>query len=122
MSELLFLDESHVRELLSMSDLIPAMASALAALSDGTAVQPVRTVVPVEDHRGFLGLMPAYNKALGAKIVTFYPHNQGVHTHNGLIVLFKPETGEPICVMDGRLITEMRTAATSAAATETTGP
>ena len=117
MSEILFLDESRVRELLSMSDLIPAMASALAALSDGTAVQPVRTVVPVKDYRGFLGLMPAYNKALGAKIVTFYPHNEGVHTHNGLIVLFKPETGEPICVMDGRLITEMRTAATSAAAT-----
>ena len=101
-----------------MSDLIPAMAAALAALSNGTAGQPVRTAIPVEDHRGFLGLMPAYNHALGAKIVTFYPHNTDVHTHNGLIVLFKPETGEPVCVMDGRLITEMRTAATSAAATK----
>ncbi len=118
MSDLLFLDESRVRELLLMSDLIPAMTTALADLSAGNAIQPVRTVVPVEDHHGFLGLMPAYNKALGAKIVTFYPHNQGVHTHNGLIVLFKPETGEPLCVMDGRLITEMRTAATSAAATK----
>jgi alanine dehydrogenase len=100
-----------------MAELIPTMTFALASLSDGTAVQPVRTVVSVEDHRGFLGLMPAYNKALGAKIVTFYPHNKGVHTHNGLILLFKPETGEPLCVIDGRLITEMRTAATSAAAT-----
>lgn len=118
MSHIVFLDETRVRELLSMTDLIPAMASALAALSEGTAVQPVRTVVPVEEHRGFLGLMPAYDKALGAKIVTFYPHNQGIHTHNGLILLFKPETGEPMCVMDGRLITEMRTAATSAAATK----
>jgi ornithine cyclodeaminase/alanine dehydrogenase-like protein (mu-crystallin family) len=115
---MIFLDESRVRAILSMADLIPAMGEALANLSAGTAVQPVRTVVPVEEHRGFLGLMPAYNKALGAKIVTFYPHNQGVHTHNGLILLFKPETGEPLCVMDGRLITEMRTAATSAAATK----
>jgi ornithine cyclodeaminase/alanine dehydrogenase-like protein (mu-crystallin family) len=118
MSEILFLDESRVRDLLSMADLIPAMTLALASLSDGTAVQPVRTVVPVEDHRGYLGLMPAYNKALGAKIVTFYPHNEGVHTHNGLILLFKPETGEPLSVLDGRLITEMRTAATSATATK----
>ncbi|MFL6374298.1 MAG: ornithine cyclodeaminase family protein [Pyrinomonadaceae bacterium] len=117
MSEIPFFNEERVRELLSMSDLIPAMADALADLSGGRAVQPVRTVVPVGDHRGFLGLMPAYNKALGAKIVTFYPHNVGVHTHNGVILLFKPETGEPLCVMDGRLITEMRTAATSAAAT-----
>lgn len=118
MSEILFLDEARVRDLLKMSDLIPAMASALADLSAGKAVQPVRTVVPVEDHRGFLGVMPAYNTALGAKVVTFYPHNTDVHTHNGLIILFKPETGEPACVMDGRLITEMRTAAVSAAATQ----
>jgi alanine dehydrogenase len=118
LQDLIFLDEALVRELISMANLIPAMASALADLSAGNAVQPVRNVVPVEDHRGYLGLMPAYNKALGAKIVTFYPHNEGVHTHNGLILLFKPETGEPLCVLDGRLITEMRTAATSAAATK----
>ncbi|HTH51731.1 MAG TPA: hypothetical protein VL501_07345 [Pyrinomonadaceae bacterium] len=118
MANILFLDESRVSASLSMADLIPAMASALADLSTGSAVQPVRTVVPVADHRGFLGVMPAYNKALGAKLVTFYPHNTDVHTHHGLIVLFKPATGEPLCVMDGRLITEMRTAAVSAAATK----
>ena len=118
MSDILFLDETRVRALLAMGDLIPAMASALADLSAGTAVQPVRSVVPVADHQGFFGLMPAYNKALGAKLVTFYPKNVGVHTHHGLILLFKPETGEPLCVMDGRLITEMRTAAVSAAATK----
>lgn len=118
MSHISFLDESRVRELLTMADLIPAMTMALADLSSGNAVQPVRTVVPVEAHRGFFGVMPAFNNALGAKLVTFYPHNTDVHTHHGLIVLFKPETGEPLCVMDGRLITEMRTAAVSAAATK----
>ena len=112
------LDEEAVRSLLSMEELIPAMASALADLSSKTAVQPVRTIVGVADHRGFLGVMPAYNGALGAKLVTFYPENQGVHTHNGVIILFRPETGEPIALMDGRLITEMRTAAVSAVATE----
>lgn len=101
-----------------MKDLIPAMASALRDLSSGKAIQPVRTIVPVPDHRGFLGSMPAYNGALGSKLVTFYPHNKGIHTHHGVIVLFRPETGEPIAVIDGRLITEMRTAAVSAAATD----
>ena len=112
------LDENAVRQLLRMEDLIPVIASALTDLSSKKAVQPVRTIVPVADHRGFLGSMPAYNGALGAKLVTFFPHNKGVHTHHGVIVLFKPETGEPIAVMDGRLITEMRTAAVSAAATQ----
>jgi ornithine cyclodeaminase/alanine dehydrogenase-like protein (mu-crystallin family) len=75
-------------------------------------------MVPVAGHGGFLGSMPAYaGGQLGAKLVTFFPNNQGVPTHHALVVLFKPETGEPLAVMDGRLITEMRTAAVSAAAT-----
>ena len=74
--------------------------------------------MPVEAHRGFLGAMPAYTGALGAKLVTFYPGNQGIPTHHALIVLFRPETGEPLAVMDGRLVTELRTAAVSAIATD----
>jgi thiomorpholine-carboxylate dehydrogenase len=35
-----------------------------------------------------------------------------------MIALFRPDTGEPLAVMDGRLITEMRTAAVSAAVTK----
>lgn len=111
------LNEEDVRSLLTMDELVPAMASALADLSNKKAVQPVRTIVQVADHHGFLGVMPAYNGALGAKLVTFYPENKGMHTHNGVILLFRPETGEPIAMMDGRLITEMRTAAVSAVAT-----
>ena len=74
--------------------------------------------MPVTGHAGFLGSMPGFaGGTLGAKLVTFYPSNKGVSTHHALIVLFAPETGEPIAVMDGRLITEMRTAAASAVAT-----
>jgi alanine dehydrogenase len=113
----LLLDEGAVRRLLRMEDLIPAMAQALADLSAGKVVQPVRVVLPITDHQGFFGIMPAYAGALGAKLVSFYPNNQGIPTHHALIVLFRPETGEPIAIMDGRLITEMRTAAASAVAT-----
>ena len=114
----MILDEGVVRELLRMEDLVPAMARALADLSSGKVVQPMRTMIPIADHGGFLGLMPAYGGALGAKLVTFYPGNQGVPTHHAMIVLFRPETGEPLVTMDGRFITEMRTAAVSAVASQ----
>jgi ornithine cyclodeaminase/alanine dehydrogenase-like protein (mu-crystallin family) len=94
------------------------MARALADLSAGGVVQPVRSIVPVAPHQGFFGVMPAYTGVLGAKLVTFYPHNEGIPTHHAVILLFRPETGEPLAIMDGRLITEMRTAAVSAVATQ----
>lgn len=107
-----------MQRLLTYQELIPAIERALAELSAGRVVQPVRVVVPVADHQGFFGVMPAYAGSLGAKLVTFYPGNKDLHTHHALIALFRPETGEPIAVMDGRLITEMRTAAASAVATQ----
>jgi len=113
----MILDERAVHDLLSMEELIPAMATAMADLSSGKVVQPGRVMLPVADHQGFLGLMPAYGGALGAKLVAFYPNNQGIPSHHAVILLFKPETGEPLVTMDGRLITEMRTAAVSAVAT-----
>jgi thiomorpholine-carboxylate dehydrogenase len=113
------LDESAVGRLLRMEEVIPAMERALSDFSSGTVVQPVRTMLPVAEHKGFLGLMPAYTgSALGTKLVAFYPHNTEVPTHHATILLFKPETGEPLATMDGRLITEVRTAAVSAVATE----
>jgi alanine dehydrogenase len=114
----MILDEEAVRDLLRMEELIPAMERALVDLSSGKVVQPVRTMVPIAEHGGFLGLMPAYAGALGVKLVAFYPNNQGIPTHHAVIQLFKAETGEPLVTMDGRLITEERTAAVSAVATK----
>src|SRR5918998_1680253 len=113
------LDETAVNRLLRMEEVIPAMERALADFSRGKVVQPLRVMIPVAEHQGFLGLMPAYTgAALGTKLVAFYPHNTDVPTHHATILLFKPDTGEPLVTMDGRLITEVRTAAVSAVATE----
>lgn len=108
-----------------MADLIPAMEKALTDFSAGKVVQPVRQVIPVNPPGGFYGIMPALTpEGLGQKIVTFYPPNaaKGLHTHMALIVLNDPQTGAPLAIMDGRLITEMRTAAVSAAATKLLAP
>jgi ornithine cyclodeaminase/alanine dehydrogenase-like protein (mu-crystallin family) len=114
----IILKEGDVRQVLRMEDLIPAMADALRDLSAGAVLQPLRTVLSISRHDGFLGVMPASGRALGAKLVTFYPQNNKVPTHHAMVLLFRPETGEPLAVMDGRLITEMRTAAVSAVATK----
>jgi thiomorpholine-carboxylate dehydrogenase len=119
----LFLNEDQVRKHLRMADLIPAMEKALIDFSAGKVTQPVRSVIKVDvaAATGFLGLMPAFTPdGLGLKAVTFYPSNaeRGIPTHMATIFLVDPQTGTPLAIMDGRLITEMRTAAVSAAATK----
>jgi ornithine cyclodeaminase/alanine dehydrogenase-like protein (mu-crystallin family) len=117
---ILHLEECEIQSLLHWEDLIPAMENALLAFSTGRALQPVRNMLSIEEGRRYLGIMPAVtDEAMGLKLVSFYPANAGknVPTHMAMILLFRPETGEPLAVMDGRLITEMRTAAVSAAVT-----
>src|SRR5690349_8738075 len=117
----IFLTEEQVRQHLKMADLILAMEKALMDFSSGKVVQPVRSIISVERHGGFLGLMPALTPdGLGLKAVTFYQSNtaRGIPTHMATIFLVDPETGTPLAIMDGRLITEMRTAAVSAVATK----
>ena len=117
----LFLDEEQVRQHLRMEELIPAMEKALVDFSAGKVTQPVRSVITVDPPGGFFGMMPALTPdGLGIKIVTFYATNaeRGIPTHMATIFLVDPETGTPLAVMDGTLITEMRTAAVSAAATK----
>src|SRR4029077_20329849 len=121
----LFLNEGQVRQQLRMVDLMPAMEKALIDFSAGKVTQPVRSVIKVDPPGGFMGLMPALPPdGLGLKAVTFYPSNteRGIPTHMATIFLVDPETGTPLVIIDGRLITEMRTAAVSAAATKLLAP
>ena len=121
----LFLNEDQVSQHLRMADLIPAMEKALIDFSTGKVTQPVRSVIKVDPPGGFLGLMPALTPdGLGLKAVTFYPSNmeRGIPTHMATIFLVDPQTGAPLAIMDGRLITEMRTAAVSAVATKLLSP
>jgi thiomorpholine-carboxylate dehydrogenase len=121
LNEPVFLNEEQVRQHLRIAELIPAMEKALIDFSAGKVTQPVRSVINVKGAGGFLGLMPALTSdGLGLKAVTFYPSNaeRGIPTHMAMISLFDLETGTPLAIMDGRLITETRTAAVSAVATK----
>ena len=120
-----FLDENAIRPLLRLEDLIPAMEQALIDFSSGRVLQPVRSIVAVPQHNGLMGLMPAvHGDLMGTKLVNVYPdnHKRGLATHQAVIVLFDAVSGVPLAVMDGRLITELRTAAVSAVATKLLTP
>lgn len=115
----LWLSEGDVRALLPMSELIEAMQRALDAYSNGKVNQPVRTVIPTPG--GIFASMPAYlaePPAMGAKLVTVFHENEskGLPSHLATIVLLDPTTGGLLAILDGRFITEARTAAVSAVA------
>lgn len=119
----LILSESDVARCLDMASLIPLMRETLGRFSRGECVQPVRTSLRIRPANGFYGVMPAHVPgeadepgAFGLKSVAFFPGNDdlGRPTHLATVLLLDPRTGDLDAIMDGRLITEMRTAAVSA--------
>jgi ornithine cyclodeaminase/alanine dehydrogenase-like protein (mu-crystallin family) len=115
----IFLSEAEVRELLDLDELVDALAAAHRDLSAGDASMPPRIAAMVQERQGLLGVMPAYlpSAGLACKLVTLFPQNIDRHTHQAVIVVFDPENGTPLAVMDGTYITATRTAAGSALAT-----
>ena len=125
----MYITENEVREVLRYQTLIPAIRNALIDYSAGSVQQPARIVMRAgnaEGHRnGWFALMPVIHRdVMGVKTVTFYPGNadRGIHTHMAMVELLDRATGKPLAVMDGRLITEMRTAAVSAVAYQALAP
>ncbi|MGA8026294.1 MAG: ornithine cyclodeaminase family protein, partial [Bryobacteraceae bacterium] len=117
---MLILSEDEVERLLELTELRAATERALIELSAGRVTQPARSIVRVAEHDGWFGLMPAvYGGVMGSKLVTVFPGNAArkLPTHNAVIQLFRTETGEPLAVLGGRVITALRTAAVSALAT-----
>ena len=109
--------ERQIAAILSWDPLIDATENALREFSAGAVVQPVRQIIPVPGRDAVFAAMPAVGTAMAVKIVTLYHGNsrRGLPTHQGVIVVLDIDNGSPLALLDGRLITEMRTAAGSAA-------
>ena len=120
---MLVLNSKQVAQLLPMAECIELMADALGSLARGEVYQPLRTIVRPPEARGLLGLMPAYRSgehgAFGLKAICVFPGNPalGKDAHQGTVMLFSQETGEPLALMNASAITAIRTAAASAVAT-----
>lgn len=113
---MLVLSRSEVEELLDLDELVDALARAHEELSAGKASLPPR--IAANADAGLLGAMPGYlpSVGLGCKLVSLFPGNTDRPTHQAAIVLFDPENGTPIALMDGTYITAMRTAGAAALA------
>ena len=116
------ISQADVERLLPMAECVDLMADALATLARGDAVLPLRSMVWLPDRSGMIGLMPGYLGSparFGLKIVSIFPGNQGTgyDSHQGAVLLFDPQVGSPLAVIDASAITAIRTAAVSGVAT-----
>jgi ornithine cyclodeaminase/alanine dehydrogenase len=124
MAKVRLLSRAHVQELITMEGAISILEQAFADFAAGNVIMPVRTPITAPDYAGLSLFMPAYIpglKALGAKVVTVYKDNPSkfdLPNVMGTIILLNPETGAPICIMDGGYLTAVRTGAVSGLATK----
>jgi len=117
---MLILRRSEVERLLDVDELIEALAAAMSDLSAGRASSPPRVAAQIQERDAFFAAMPAHvpsADALTSKLVSVFPHNTTLPTHQAVIAAFDPDTGEPTAFLDGTAITALRTAAGSALAT-----
>jgi ornithine cyclodeaminase/alanine dehydrogenase-like protein (mu-crystallin family) len=117
-----FIDREEVAHRLTYDICIPLVRDAMIAFSAGETKQLLRSIIPLADGHLF-GIMPGAlgaTKPFGAKLISIFPENaaQGKQSHQGLIVLFEPDTGTPVCVVHAGEVTAIRTAAASAVATD----
>jgi ornithine cyclodeaminase/alanine dehydrogenase-like protein (mu-crystallin family) len=116
-----FIDQEEVARRLTYEVCIPIVREAMIAFSRGETKQLLRSIIPLSEGRLF-GVMPGAmgaNAAFGAKLISVFHDNfaKGIQSHQGLVILFDPETGAPVCVVHAGEITAIRTAAASAVAT-----
>jgi ornithine cyclodeaminase len=117
-----FIDREEVAKRLTYEICIPIVRQAMIAFSRGETRQLLRSIIPLSDGRLF-GVMPGAMGAhavFGAKLISVFPENfaRGIQSHQGLVILFDPESGAPVCVVHAGELTAIRTAAASAVATD----
>ena len=120
---MLLLTAEDVRKALPMNEAIEAMKNAYAALSDGTAVVPLRIRLPIPHSEALSLFMPAFvnsqeGDALAIKVVSLFPTNprRGLAYIQAAVLVFDPETGQAIALLEGSSLTAIRTGAAGGAA------
>ncbi len=117
-----FIDRDEIARRLTYDVCIPIVRQAMIAFSNGQTKQMLRSIITLSEGRLF-GIMPGAmgaQEVFGAKLISAFDGNfdAGKPSHQGVVVLFDPESGAPVCILDAGEITAIRTAAASAVATD----
>lgn len=122
--EILILREEDILKAVDIKDIIEADKEALKNYSRGGSDIPLRTVIDVDKESSSTAIfMPGFikdKKALGMKIIDIYPDNieKGLVTSPSTMILIDEENGFVKAILDGTILTRLRTGAVSGAATE----
>jgi ornithine cyclodeaminase len=119
---LILIDREEVKARLTYEVCIPIVRRAMVAFSAGETRQLLRSIIPLAEGRMF-GIMPGAlgeRAAFGAKLISVFPENfaKGLQSHQGVVVLFDPASGAPVCIAHAGEVTAIRTAAATAVATD----
>lgn len=118
--ETLLLSLSDVNEILSMKDVIEAVEEGYLAFQKGCVEQPDIVSMEMPEFNGETDIKSCYNggnQIISVKVASLFSDNgkkNDLPTMIGSIILFDGTTGAPLCVMDGSLITGIRTGAAGA--------
>jgi ornithine cyclodeaminase len=114
---------SELRHVAPMAAVIPAIRSTMIEVSNDQFLMPLRHAMPTRESGGALGIMSGAACSagkFGIKLISLYPDNPsvGLSSHMGLMLLFDSDSGKPLALTDGSVVTALRTAAASAVATD----
>ena len=124
MPETILLNQSQVKELTTMKEIIENVETAYKFHAERKVQMPPKEYIFYKKFRGDLRIMPCFIRGLdesGVKNVNVHPDNPrkyGLPTVMAMIELVDPKTGFPVSVMDGTWITDMRTGAAAGVATK----
>lgn len=117
----LLLNKEQVRQLISLPEVIKAVENAFMSFSDNKTIQPPYVGIHLPEPRGEIDFKtgyygPADMISLKASSGGFTQNQSelGLPSNMGTIVLFDGRSGALLCVMDGSLLTGLRTGASGA--------
>ncbi|QIB66119.1 ornithine cyclodeaminase family protein [Kineobactrum salinum] len=122
-SSVIWLSATQVAEMLTYEACVRVLEYAMPQVSQGEAVMPFRTSMAIPG-KGLFGMMPGALTAdpgvFGIKLLSLYPDNaaNNLPSHLGLFVLFSIDTGLPLAIMSGSVLTAIRTGGASALASK----
>lgn len=117
-NSLLVINEESVKKLIRMDEAIEVIEKALLVYVQGNYSQPERVFSQVE-HENYLLLMPCYvDNYIGLKVVTSFSSNRNTNipVTQAMVLVHDIQTGEPLAIINGTLLTAIKTAAVSGVA------